>query len=137
MNGYTVWIFSFYPIFLQMIFMLKKCNASDYVFITVWIFHFTLFFFRWFLCWKSAIPRIGFLLQWIVAREKHVYEDFNIIQSISPLQCNRQTNTQWTLLFLLGMVCWNCEMRTRFYCFSCMAERQIHSRKSNHGFWFS
>ena len=29
-------------------------------------------FFRWFLCWKSAIPRIGFLLQWIAARAKHV-----------------------------------------------------------------
>ena len=44
-------------------------------------------------------------------------QDFNIIQSISPLQFNRQANSQWTLLFLLGMVCWNCEMRTRFNCF--------------------
>ena len=29
MNGYTVWIFSFYPIFFRWFLCLKKCNASD------------------------------------------------------------------------------------------------------------
>ena len=71
MNGYTVWIFSFYPIFLQMIFMLKKCNAWLRFYHCMDISFYPTFF-RWFLCWKSAIPRIGFLLQWIVARAKNV-----------------------------------------------------------------
>ena len=33
---------------------------------------------------------------------RSLLQDFNIIQSISPSQLNRQTNTQWTLLYCLG-----------------------------------
>ena len=71
MNGYTVWIFSFYPIFLQMIFMLKKCNAWLRFYHCMDISFYPIFF-SWFLWWKNAIPRIEFLLQWIIARVKHV-----------------------------------------------------------------
>ena len=152
MNGYTVWIFSFYP-----------------------------FFYRWFLCWKNAMPRITFLslygyfilpyffsddfyaekvqflelsfyynelqlgrnmfkrilvflLQWIVAKAKHVYRILILFRVYHPYNLIVKLITSGHSFFFLGWSVGIVKWELGFIVFFCT---QIHSRKRNHGFWFS